>query len=103
MGINFRKGAKADAVGGIRPKPDDVGRERLRHFDQELAKAHTFVADMETRVARLATIITDAVAAEQALQLYIASDGGVAALAAHSAGQTTPDDEISDLIAEGET
>jgi hypothetical protein len=93
MGINFRKGAKPKS--DVPPPP---GRERLRHFDAELEKAHGYVADFETRVARLSTIMSDAREAEQALQLFIAN-GGVEALAAHSAGQTTADDEIVKLIA----
>jgi hypothetical protein len=94
MGINFRKGAKPKS--DVPPPP---GRERLRHFDAELEKAHGFVAEFETRVARLATIMSDAREADQALQLFIANDGGTEALAAHAAGQTTADDEIAKLIA----
>jgi hypothetical protein len=93
MGINFRKSKMKSDV------PPPPGRERLRHFDTELERAHGFVADFETRVARLETIISDATAAEQALQLFIANDGGTEALAAHAAGQTGADDEIAKLIA----
>jgi hypothetical protein len=93
MRINFKKPKTKSDV------PPPPGRERLRHFEAELAKAHGFVVSLEARVAQLSTITTDAVAVEQALQLHIAGDDGLAALAAHAAGQTTPDDEIAKLIA----
>ena len=41
MGINFRKAAKADSAAAPAPSNvPQVGRERLRHFDTELAKGH---------------------------------------------------------------
>jgi hypothetical protein len=102
MGINFsRKKPEADlshAAGEKLEKVPEVGRERLRHFDAELAKGQACVSDLEARCARLSAIITDAATADQALQAFIAADGGIA-LAAYSAGQTTADDEIAKLIA----
>jgi hypothetical protein len=80
-------------------KPIIVGRERLHHFDSELAKAKSAVDDLERRVATLENIGIDAIAADRELQDFIASDGGVDALRAHSSGETSQDDQISKLLA----
>jgi hypothetical protein len=73
------------------------GRERLRFAAAELAKACDCVADLETRLARLTTIISDADAAHAALQEAIAADGGVA-LEAYGAGNAS-DHPIAKLVA----
>jgi hypothetical protein len=92
--FNSKKPAEAKA----KPTQPIAGRERLHFFDAELAKAHSAVSDLEKRVATLENIGVEAVAADKALQLFIGADGGVAALAAHSAGETGPDDQISKLL-----
>jgi hypothetical protein len=76
-----------------------AGRQRLHFFNEELAKANAAVADLERRVATLDNIGIDAVAAEQELQLYIASDAGTEALLAHAEGKSKPDDQIAILLA----
>jgi hypothetical protein len=68
-----------------------------------LAKANEAVTDLERRVAALENIGIDASAADSALQLFIAQDGGTDALLAHSAGNTMPDDQISILISAAKT
>jgi hypothetical protein len=85
-------------VTSIRSKPTEaVSRERLRHFDGEVNKAKSAVADLELRIERLESIITDADAAHRALQLAIVSDGGVA-LASYSAGGASDDSDIGKLV-----
>jgi chromosome segregation ATPase len=74
------------------------GRGRLKHFEDEIAKAHEAIEDLEGRVARFEAIIAESKAAERALQDSINSDGGVA-LASYSSGQTKPTDEINRLVA----
>jgi hypothetical protein len=74
------------------------GRERLQHFADQIARAHAAIDDLEQRVARFGSIIVESEAAERALQTAIHADGGVS-LAAFSAGQTKPNDEISKLVA----
>jgi hypothetical protein len=80
-----------------------AGRERLHFFNAELKKANEAVADLEKRAATLENIGIDAIAADRALQLFIAQDGGTDALLAHSAGSSKPDDEIAKLIAAAKT
>ena len=79
---------------GEAPGPD--GRERLRHADAELKKARDSVADLEGRVIRMTTIISDAGVAQSALQEAIAADGGLA-LAAYGAGNAS-DAPIAKLV-----
>jgi hypothetical protein len=74
------------------------GRERLKHFEGEIKKAHEAIEDLENRVARFDAIIVESEAAERSLQNAINADGGVA-LSEYSAGRTKPDDEISRLVA----
>jgi hypothetical protein len=93
-----QKKAKRSESSPSKSKPI-AGRERLHFFAEELAKAKTAVEDLERRAATLENIGIDAVAADQALQAFIAKDGGIEALRAHSAGETKPDDEVSKLIA----
>ena len=73
------------------------GRERLRFAAAELAKACDCVTDLETRLNRLTTIISDADAAHAALQDAITADGGVA-LEAYGAGNAS-DQPIAKLVA----
>jgi chromosome segregation ATPase len=82
-------------AGGSKPKQ---GRERLQHFADEIVRAHNAIEDLEQRVARFGSIITESKLAQRALQDAINADGGVA-LASYSAGQTKPNDEISRLVA----
>jgi hypothetical protein len=74
------------------------GRERLQHFADEIVRAHNAIEDLEQRAARFGAIITESEVAHRALQDAINADGGIA-LAAYSAGQTKPNDEISRLVA----
>jgi hypothetical protein len=83
----------------VRSKP--AGRERLRHFDGEVTKATSAVADLERSIERLESILVDAAAAHQALQLAIAADGG-ASLSRYSMGDA-PDSEIGRLVMGEET
>jgi chromosome segregation ATPase len=74
------------------------GREKLKHFADEICKAHNAIEDLEQRIARLTAIIIESNGAERALQDAINADGGIA-LAAYSSGQTKPTDDISKLVA----
>jgi hypothetical protein len=86
-------GPEPAATGGI-VKLD--GRERVRKAAAELGKANECVADLEGRLNRLNTIISDADAAHAALQQAIAADGGVA-LETYGAGQAS-DQPIAALV-----
>jgi hypothetical protein len=58
------------------------------------------VTDIEKRVTTLEDIGIDAIAADRALQNFIAQDGGTDALLAHSSGHSKPDDLIAKLISQ---
>lgn len=73
------------------------GRDRLRFFGQELAKARDAVAELDARQDRLVAIINDADAAREALQDAVEADGGIA-LSDYAAGNA-PDSDIAKLIA----
>jgi hypothetical protein len=73
------------------------GRGRLRYAAAELAEACDCVTDLEARLTRLTTIVSDADAAHVALQEAIAADGGVA-LEAYGAGRAS-DQPIAKLVA----
>jgi hypothetical protein len=97
------RGESSAVVTSIRSKPTEaVSRERLRHFDGEVSKAKSAVADLERRIERLESIIIDADAAHRALQLAIVNDGGVA-LASYSTGAASADSEIARLVMAAET
>jgi hypothetical protein len=83
-------------------KPKPAGRERLRHFDTELAKANQAAIEIEGRIQRLERIIKDADSAHQALQTVILIDNG-ASLASYSSGQATDDSEIGRLVIAADT
>lgn len=92
MGIVQKLSEKRHGLGAAAPTPPAKathdGRERLRFAAAELAKASDCVADLEARLNRLTTIISDADAAHAALQKAIAADGGVA-LEAYGAGKAS--------------
>jgi hypothetical protein len=73
------------------------GRERLAFFAAGIAKAHEAIEDLEQRIARFESIITEAQVAHKALQAVVHEDGG-RSLAEFSSGKT-PDDKISQLVA----
>jgi hypothetical protein len=78
-------------------KPKPAGRERLVHFDSELAKANAAAVEIEEKIARLEAILADAEAHHQNLQLAILIDGGVA-LSNYSAGKESDDSDIGKLV-----
>lgn len=86
----------------VTPSPGLDGRDRLRFFSAQLAKAHKAITELEEREERLAAIIKDALAAHAALHQAIALDGGVA-LAEYSAGNASDNAPIAKLIAAEET
>jgi hypothetical protein len=85
-----------------RSKPEPVGRDRLKHFDQEVKAAQSAVQEMAERVERLEGIVLEADAAHRALQLAISNDGGVA-LTSYSAGTSPADSDIAKLVMAAET
>jgi chromosome segregation ATPase len=78
--------ASASPPAGGSTVPD--GRGRLRTAAAELAKAKECITDLEARLGRLNTIISDADTAHAALQAAIKEDGGVA-LEAYGAGRAS--------------
>jgi hypothetical protein len=95
-----KKATRGESHGSITvSKPTDrVGRERLNYFTNQIALAHQAIEDLENRVARFGAIMTEADAAERALQDAVHADGGVA-LADYSAGRSQPGDAIVGLVA----
>lgn len=91
----FRKASPASKA---KTKASPTGRERLHYFNEQLSLAAEAVLDLEHRVVTLEKIGTDAIAADQALQAFIKRDDGVAALAAHSAGEIDVNAEICTLL-----
>jgi hypothetical protein len=92
---------KGENLGTTSLKPTSThlpGRERLRHFETHITEAHRAIEDLEHRVARFGSIIVESEAAHRKLQDAINADGGKS-LAAYSAGQTEPNDEINGLVA----
>jgi hypothetical protein len=83
-------------------KQKPAGRERLKHFDQELTKANQAAAEIEARIQRLEKIISDADSAHDRLQVAILVDNG-ASLASYSSGQATDDSEIGRLVIAADT
>ncbi len=79
--ISSLNGHKRHGVGGSAPTPPSVkqydGRDRLAAA-KALSDGQACVADLEARLNRLSTIISDADAAHDALQQAITADGGVA-------------------------
>jgi hypothetical protein len=94
--------AKTKQNPNLIPKPI-AGRERLHHFDSELAKATAAVKELEQRVLALEGIGVDAFNADRELQSYIQGEGGTEALMQHSAGHSKPDDRIAVLLATAKT
>jgi hypothetical protein len=83
-------------VPAVSIEPLPAGRERLKHFDAELAKANVAAADIEDRITRLQAIIIEADQHHERLQIAILVDGG-RALAEYSAGRLSDDSEIGKL------
>jgi hypothetical protein len=87
----------------IKAKPKTpAGRERLAYFSEGIRSAHEAIEDLESRLARLKSIIVEADAAKKALQDAVHADGGVE-LAKYSSGQLKPDAPISKLVAHAKT
>ena len=81
-----------DNVSSIRPAvKTPAGRERLKHFDDEIGRAKQAVVELEQRIERCESIIKDADVNHRALQNAIEGDNGKS-LADYSAGRclTTP-------------
>ena len=83
-------------------KPAPAGRERLKHFDRELAAANQAAVEIEERIHRLETIIKDADSAHERLQIAILVDNG-ASLASYSSGQVADNSEIGKLVIAADT
>lgn len=100
MGV-IEKLTKRHGVGGSAPTPPSTkaydGRDRLRAASDALTQAQACVADLEAQFNRLHIIVSDADAANEALQQAITADGGVA-LAAYGNG-TASNEPIAALIA----
>lgn len=97
----FKMNERRHGVGGSAPTQPSTrqydGRERLRAAAKALGEAQACVADLETRLGRLGTIMGDADAAHEALQAAITADGGVA-LERYGNGQAA-NEPIAALIA----
>jgi hypothetical protein len=82
MGMIEKLSSRRHGVDGSAPTPPAQtkydGRDRLRAAADALQKAQACVKDLEQRLNRLNTIVSDADAAHGALQAAIAADGGVA-------------------------
>jgi hypothetical protein len=94
---NKSQGAASPGTSTPSSKPKQ-GRERLAFFAAGIAKAHEAVEDLEQRIARFESIITEAQVAHKALQAVVHEDGG-RSLSDFSSGKTKPEDRISQLVA----
>ena len=61
-----------------RPVKTPAGRERLQYFDEQIGLAKQAIAEIEERIERFESIITDAGGAHKALQAAVESDNGKA-------------------------
>ena len=87
-----------DNVSSIRPAvKTPAGRERLKHFDDEIGKAKQAVVELEQRIERCESIIKDADVNHRALQNAIEGDNGKS-LADYSAGKVPDDSTIAKLV-----
>jgi hypothetical protein len=100
--VSSKSAKRGESPQAVRPKPKPAGRERLKHFDSELAKANAAAVEIEERIQRLEAIIVDADAAHERLQIAILLDGG-RALASYSAGEALADSEIAKLVIAADT
>jgi hypothetical protein len=85
---------------GEAPKPRTsqyTGRERFCFVDGELKRANEAIGDLEKRVERLGSIISESEINQRKLQDAINADGGIA-LAEFSAGKSDPDSDIAKLV-----
>jgi hypothetical protein len=79
-------------------KPTPAGRERLKFTVDGLVAAHAAIEDLQERIQRFDSIISDAQRASTVLQAAINEDGGKS-LSAFSAGETAVDHPINALVA----
>ena len=102
FGVQSKPKTKHDNVSNIRPvakppaKPPQ-GRERLKHFDEQLSLARQALSELQQRVERCEGIIADADVNHRALQSAITADGGKD-LANYSAGLAEEGSIISKLV-----
>ena len=82
-------------------KPSPAGRERLKHFDEQLAAANQAAVEIEEKIQRLQKIISDADSAHERLQLAILIDGGKS-LSAYSSGELSDSSDIGTLVVNAE-
>jgi hypothetical protein len=78
--------------------PSIAGRERLKHAVDGINAAHAAIEDLQERILRFESIITDSQRASAALHIEINNDGGKS-LSAFSAGEVKPDDPIVAIVA----
>jgi hypothetical protein len=100
---NSKKGASPSVVANsVKPKPKHQGRERLKHFDEQIRAAQNAIEDLDQRIARFHAIVVESETATRDLQNAINSDGGVS-LAAFSKGEAKPDEKIVRLVAQAKS
>ena len=100
FGVASKPKTKNDNVSSIRPAKSPAkpqGRERLAHFDEQLALARQAIGEMEQKIERLQGIVSDADVHHKALQAAIEADNGKS-LAGYAAGDVPAHSSIARLV-----
>jgi hypothetical protein len=80
-----------------RPVKKPAGRERLKHFDEQIGLAKQAIIELEQKIERLQGIVSDADIHHRSLQAAIELDNGNA-LAGYAAGDVPADSSIAKLV-----
>jgi hypothetical protein len=96
--VQSTKSKPSEKVTNIRPaKPTPAGRDRLVFFDTNIGLAEKAIADLESRIETLESIVVDSSAAAKALQACVESDNG-RSLSDYAAGKVDADSNIAKLV-----
>jgi hypothetical protein len=94
------RAVEAQPVSPTRKLADE--RDLMRSRRASIEQAERVIAEYEAKVRRFEAIISDAAAADQALQAAVAGDGGQS-LQAFANGETAPDSNIATLVGKAES
>jgi hypothetical protein len=98
LGVQSKPKTKHDNVSSIRPaKSPPAGRDRLKHFDEQISLAKTAIVEIESKIECLQEIVSGADVHHKALQACIEADNG-RSLSDYSAGKVAADSSIARLV-----
>jgi chromosome segregation ATPase len=89
--------SKAENISNVHQTKTAPERARLKHFDDQIALAHTVVNELEQRIQRCEQIIQSALENRHALQAAVEADNGKS-LSDFSAGLVPDDSAIARLV-----